>query len=127
MTHQLALPLTAQRVHRSKAVMAAADAAGARGIALGLEKAQRVSPDFIARACDHIKLYLRDHGRTSGEILTDSCKMAGIVSTDDRHFGGVFRKLLDAQQIRRVAVGVKRSKGHGSAGGSAYELVAAAP
>ena len=68
--------------------------------------------------------YLMVHGISSGEILTDSCKLAGIRSTDDRHFGPVFRTLIRRGLIKWLG-DARRVKGHASRGGSLYVLVAA--
>lgn len=90
-------------------------------IAAGERKAAKVAPAFTSAACAHILAYLKAHGRSSGELLTDSCKLAGIKSSDDRHFGAVFQRLLRDGAIQWVAP-CKRIKGHASRGGSLYEL-----
>ncbi len=100
----------------------AARAMGDRAIAAGKAKALSIDPAFIDSASAHITDYLRLHGTSSGELLTDSCKLAGIRSTDDRHIGCVFRTLLKRGVIRWVGP-CKRVKGHASRGGSLYALV----
>lgn len=104
--------------------VAAAARAGDRAIARGEAKARAIDPDFVDRACAHFVAYLRQHGTSSGELLTDSAKLAGIRSSDDRHFGVVTRTLLRRGVIRWAGACV-RTKGHASRGGSLYELVAA--
>jgi hypothetical protein len=110
-----------QRLDRTLAAQVAR-AAGERAIALGAEKARRVAPAFIERACAHVLAYLREHGVSSGELLTDSCKLAGIRSTSDKHMGCVYRSLLRAGLIR-WAGDARRTKGHLTRGGSLYSLV----
>lgn len=95
--------------------------AGDRAIAIGAAKAASIDPAFLQRAADHMLAYLRAHGVSSGEILTDSCKLAGIRSSDDRHFGAVTRRLLSRGLIRWAGP-CKRTKGHATRGGSLYEL-----
>lgn len=100
----------------------AARSMGDRAIAAGKAKALSIDPAFIESASAHITSYLRAHGVSSGELLVDSCKLAGIRSSDDRHFGVVFRMLLKRDVIR-WAGSCKRVKGHASRGGSLYALV----
>lgn len=118
---QLALIFDAPRLVRPDP-LPAARAIGDRAIAAGKAKALAIDPAFIEKACAHITDYLRLHGTSSGELLTDSCKLAGIRSSDDRHFGVVFRMLLKRGVIR-WAGSCKRVKGHASRGGSLYALV----
>ena len=77
--------------------------------------------DFRSKAMAHILSYLRKHGISSAEMLTDSCKLAGIKSGDDRHFGVVYRTLL-AERAIYWAGPCRRAKGHASHGGSMYAL-----
>lgn len=102
--------------------MARAQRAGDRAIALGADKARRIDPTFIERAQAHMLAYLGEHGISSGELLTDSCKLNGIRSSEDRHFGAVTLGLLRKGQIRIVGR-CQRSKGHGSDGGKIFGLV----
>ena len=81
----------------------------------------RVALDFRSQAMAHIVSYLRKHGISSAEMLTDSCKLAGIKSGDDRHFGVVYRTLL-AERAIYWAGPCRRAKGHASHGGSLYAL-----
>lgn len=117
---QLALLLQPPRLDRTDA-MRAAKRQGDAAIAAGAAKASSIDPGFIENACAHIKEYLKEHGTSSGELLVDSCKLAGISSTSDKHFGVVFRRLLNLRVIRFVGF-VPRTKGHGSAGGKTYAL-----
>lgn len=117
---QLCLLLTPPRLDRTDALRAA-KRQGDAAIAAGAAKATSIAPGFIDSACAHIKAYLGQHGVSSGEILSDSCKLAGIVSTSDKHFGAVVRRLLDRGVIEYVGP-CKRTKGHGSRGGSLYRL-----
>ena len=80
-----------------------------------------VGLDFRSQAMAHILSYLRKHGISSAEMLTDSCKLAGIKSGDDRHFGVVYRTLL-AERAIYWAGPCRRAKGHASHGGSLYAL-----
>ena len=119
--NQAMLALTPAKLHRGPAVEAAARGMGDRAIQAGELKAAKVCPLFRAQAEAHILAYLGQHGISSGELMTDSCKLAGIVSTDDRHFGCVYRALLKRQAIRRAGE-CPRMKGHASLGGSLYAL-----
>lgn len=117
---QLCLLLQAPRLDRT-AALRVAKTQGDQAIAAGAEKASSVDPVFIDNACAHIEQYLKDHGKSSGELLVDSCKLAGIVPLDDRHFGVCFRRLLKAGVIEWAGE-ARRSRGHGSRGGSLYRL-----
>ena len=101
--------------------MAGAIRAGDRAIALGAAKATRIDPLFVERACAHVLSYLAEFGVSSGELLTDSCKLAGVKPADDRHFGLVFRTMLKRGLICWAGA-CKRAKGHASRGGSLYRL-----
>ena len=120
---QLALDLAPPALPARTRARAAAKRLGDHAIAAGAEKATRIDPTFITRACEHIVAYLRAHGISSGELLVDSCKLHGIRSDEDRHFGAVFRRLLDAKQIACIRSDVPRARGHGSSGGKLYVLV----
>ena len=92
-----------------------------RAIKAGADKARRIDPLFVERAKAHVLAYLAEFGVSTGELLTDSCKLAGIRSTDDRHMGVVFRSLLKAGMIRWAGE-AKRTKGHASRGGNRYAI-----
>lgn len=122
---QLALDLPIPAVPERRTALKVAKRRGDQAIAAGAEKAKRIDPAFIEAACAHVRAYLTQHGTSSGEMLVDSCKLAGIRSDEDRHFGAVFRRLLNAKQIRCTRSDVPRARGHGSSGGKLYELVRA--
>ena len=116
---QAALNFDPPPLERKPFVLAAAKRQGDAAIAAGAEKATRVDPSFIDVACAHILAYLQAHGTSSGELLTDSCKLAGIRPVEDRHFGVVFQRLMRNKQIRVVGFAA-RAKGHGSSGGKVW-------
>lgn len=115
------LDLEPAKLNRPAVLAAIARKAAEAAIAAGDRKAAKISPAFTSAACAHILAYLKAHGTSSGELLTDSCKLAGIKSSDDRHFGAVFQRLIRDGAIR-WAGSCKRIKGHASRGGSLYEL-----
>jgi hypothetical protein len=102
--------------------MVGACRAADKAIKQGADKAKRIDPLFIERASAHILSYLAEFGVSSGELLTDACKLAGIRSSDDRHFGAVYRRMLSRGLIR-WAGDCKRSKGNACRGGSVYAVV----
>lgn len=118
---QLALNFDPPRLLRPDP-LPAAKRQGDRAIAAGKAKALSIDPAFIERASAHIESYLRLHGVSSGELLVDSCRLNGIRSTSDKHFGCVFRRLLNRHVIKCVGE-ARRTRGHGSRGGSLYALV----
>lgn len=86
-------------------------------------KTARASADFRERASVCILAHLEQHGPTSGEVLTDACKAAGIVppkGMDDRVFGPVYQSLAAHQRIRPRGTAT-RSKGHGTSGARVWE------
>lgn len=85
-------------------------------------KADRDTPGFIADACAFVLRYLRAHGETSGEFLTDACKAAGIRPLNDKQFGAVYGTLSRRKLIRCVRLGM-RTKGHGTSGARFWEAV----
>jgi hypothetical protein len=82
---------------------------------------------FIARAKECALRYLREHGPTSGEDLTDVCKAAGIFpdpGRDDRDFGQVYQGLSNDKLITKVpGVDVPRRRGHRTSGGNLWKVV----
>lgn len=91
------------------------------------DKTARASADFRERASAFILAHLEQHGPTSGEMLTDACKAAGITppkGMDDRVFGPVYQSLAYHQRIRQCGTAT-RSKGHGTAGARVWERVGA--
>lgn len=121
---QLALDFTPQKMNRQAVLLAIAAKQGCECIERGAAKAQAIAPGFVDAAGAHMLAYLSAHGTSSGELLTDSCKLAGIRSSDDRHFGVVFRSLIRRGLIRWAGE-CRRVKGHASRGGSLYCLVVA--
>lgn len=78
--------------------------------------------NFIAEAMVFVRNYLRANGEASGETITDACKEAGIKPPrDDRAFGPVFMNLIRDQIIEKCGE-CKRTKGHGTSGGSIYRI-----
>lgn len=117
---QLALifdqPTPAYTVEHARA---AGQEAGERAAA----KAQRQDDGFRERAAAFVLGYLQQHGTSSGELITDAAKLAGIKPADDRAFGPVYATLARAGKI--VAAGFcARRKGHGTAGGRLWRLAA---
>ena len=120
--NQLALAFDPPRLARPAVLFTLAKAQGEAAMARGEAKATQIAPDFTERASAHILAYLQAHGISSGELLTDSCKLAGIRSSDDRHFGVVFRTMIRRGLIRWAGE-CRRVKGHASRGGSLYSMV----
>jgi len=92
---------------------------------MSLSKAQRATPDFLARAKAVVLAHLGRHGPTSGEDLTDACKAAGLRPHDDRAFGGVFMSLSKRSMPMIVCLraDLVRRHGHGTSGGRLWGLV----
>lgn len=81
----------------------------------------KAGENFGRTASEFILSYLRQHGATSGEDITDACKAAGIKPHDDRAFGPVYMSLSRKGIIRKAGM-VPRRKGHATAGGYVWEL-----
>lgn len=86
------------------------------------DNAHQVCADFSERAARYILSYLEKHKVASGEDITDSCKMAGIIPHDDRAFGAVYATLARRKMIRPAGFCMRR-KGHGTAGGRLWSLM----
>lgn len=96
---------------------AAGDMAGQRAA----DKAERLEAGFRERAAAFVLGYLAQHGISSGELVTDAAKLAGIKPPDDRAFGPVYASL--SRKGRIVSAGFcARRKGHGTAGGRLWRL-----
>ncbi len=96
---------------------AAGEVAGERAA----DKAERADDGFRERAQAFVLGYLAQHGTSSGELMTDAAKLAGIKPPDDRAFGPVYAVLARRGMI--VAAGFcARRKGHGTAGGRVWRL-----
>lgn len=94
----------------------------------GMARAERAAGnDFSERAEAFVLKYLETVPHSSTELLTDACKVAGIVPPkDDRAFGPVYSRLLRTNAI--VTIGdCKRRKGHGTAGGRVVALASKWP
>lgn len=83
--------------------------------------ADNAGEKFGQEAARFVVSYLRVHGATAGEDLTDACKRVGIVPHDDRAFGPVYMRLSRAGLIEKAGY-VPRRKGHGTSGGSVWKL-----
>lgn len=82
-----------------------------------------VSPDFLERAAAFVEQTLRERGASSGEVLVSLCELAGIRSTDSRHFGAVLRR-LSARGVIECCGYCERAKGHGTAGARLWRIKA---
>lgn len=94
----------------------------------GMARAARsAGNDFAEQAEAFVLRYLERVPHSSTELLTDACKVAGIVpAKDDRSFGPVYSRLLNAKLI--VTIGdCKRRKGHGTRGGRVVALASKWP
>lgn len=83
---------------------------------------RRAGERFRTNAGAFIVRYLREHGATAGEVITDACKASGITppnGMDDRAFGPVYMRLARAGAIRKAGM-VARTKCHGTAGGNVW-------
>jgi hypothetical protein len=87
-----------------------------------LQHAEERRPSFMEEAQSFVLDYLREHGPTSGEVLTVACKQACVVPHDDRAFGAVYMGLRRRGLIHRVGE-CKRLRGHNTGGGSIYAAV----
>lgn len=96
-------------------------AAGDRGMAICLAKAERNAPDFVEKAEKAILDHLRIVRQCSGEVLTDIARARGAIPHDDRAFGAVFKGLAKRGLIRSIGFCV-RTKGHGTAGGRIWGI-----
>jgi hypothetical protein len=86
-----------------------------------VESAANLWAPFSERAEAFVLNYLRNHGDTAGEVITDACKAAGIRPHDDRAFGPVYMRLARRGEIRKVGT-CARHKGHLTAGGNVWGL-----
>jgi len=96
-----------------------ARAAGEYAGNLAADRAEKVDPEFRARALDFIVGYIRQQGEATGESATEAAIMAGITAPDARAFGPVYAAAIKRGLIRVVGY-VPRLRGHGSAGGKRY-------
>jgi len=82
---------------------------------------ENAGPCFKARAMRFVADYLRKHGETPGEDITDAMWAAGIQAHDRRAMGPVLMQLLRDGIIEKCGTCV-RKRGHGTGGGSVYRL-----
>ncbi len=104
--------------------LAAARAAGEEAGNRAADRAERATAEFREKAATCFLKYLaaQPGGLSTGELMTDAAKQAGIRPPDDRAFGPVFQALSRGNKIAFDGF-VPRTKGHGSAGGKRWRLV----
>lgn len=90
-------------------------------IARVAKRAETERKGFVRDAQLFVRGYLLQFGPTSGEVMTEACKEAGIVPHDDRAFGAVYLGLARRREIVKVGT-VPREKGNGTAGGNIWRL-----
>lgn len=79
-------------------------------------------PTFSEQA-EAVILQTLAEGPASSELLTITCRRAGITPRkDDRAFGGVYMRLARAGRIEKAGT-VKRVRGHYTSGGNVWRLV----
>lgn len=98
-----------------------AQAMGEIGMKRALDHAEADEPGFSERAQAFVLEYLRVHGVSSGELVTDACKLAGIKPAEDRAFGPVYAVLARRKQIEFAGFCARR-KAHGTSGGRLWRL-----
>ncbi len=76
---------------------------------------------FREQAQQFVLDYLKTHGATSGEDITNACVASGIKPHDERAFGGIFMSLSKQRKIFKVGT-CQRVKGHGTSGGNIWDL-----
>jgi hypothetical protein len=101
--------------------MTTARAEGQRQLELAEHTANRADASFGDLTRDFILQYLRAHGPTSGEVITNAAKRSGIRPKDDRAFGGPYNS-LQKRGLIMVDGMVTRFKGHGSGGARIWRL-----
>lgn len=100
---------------------AAARKAGERAGNLAADKAEREATGFRERAEAFVCGYLKQHGVSSGELVTDAAKLAGIKPPDDRAFGPVYKSLARRGLIAQAGWCLRR-KGNCTGGGRLWRL-----
>lgn len=100
----------------------AAHIEGERGMAISLQAAERVQPDFSETAKRAILAHLSAVGQASGEDLVDVAIAHGATPPDARAFGGIFQSLSRAKQIVCIRSDLPRKRGHGTSGGKLWGL-----
>lgn len=99
-------------------------AAGAHGMALAIDAAERRDPLFRAKAEQAILKHLAHAPmfRASGEELVHIAKGMGAVPHDDRAFGSVFQQMERRGLTRCLRSDLPRKRGHGTSGGKLWGL-----
>ena len=100
----------------------AAQAMGIEGMRRAAEHAESDEPGFREQAQAFVLAYLDKHSVSSGELITDAAKLAGIRPPDDRAFGAIYAVLSRRNQIAFAGFCL-RKKGHSTAGGRIWRLV----
>lgn len=86
-------------------------------------RAERAVSDFREKAAAFMLRFLAENGGvSSSELMTDAAVQSGIKVSDTRAFGPVFQSLAREDKIAFDGY-VRRTKGHGSAGGKRWRLV----
>lgn len=116
---QMTLDMGAE--HRAPTALEKARAAGDRAAAACADKSTLRTPEWRERATLWVLDHLQKHGPTSGEDLTDGCKLAGIHAHDDRAMGAVISKLVRDNLIEKYG-NCQRRRGHGTAGGCIWRI-----
>lgn len=107
--------------HQAPSALDKARAAGDRAATACADKATRITADWRERAEAWVLQHLDKHGPTSGEDLTDGCKLAGIHAHDDRAMGAVIGVLARTGRIEKYGY-CPRRRGHGTAGGVIWRI-----
>lgn len=85
------------------------------------DHAEQHDPGFAVAAESFALGYLTQYGPTSGEIIVNACKAAGIVPHNDRAFGPVFLRLARSRRIVKAGY-TPRLKGHLAPGACIWRL-----
>lgn len=91
------------------------------GMSQVAKKAERFCEGFSSKAKSFVLEYLKDHGPSSSEVITNACKLSGIRPHDDRAFGPVYFHLARTGEITKAGI-CRRTKGHGTTGGNIWAL-----
>lgn len=83
--------------------------------------ARNAGEQFQKAAPKAVLEYLKTHGDSSGEAITDAVKAQDIVPHDDRAFGSVYHHLARQGKIEKRGYAT-RTKGHGTSGGNIWGL-----
>ena len=89
--------------------------AGNAAMTACVTKAQRIDPEFIAKAEKAILSHLHTVGEAKGEELTDIAKAKGAIPHSDKAFGAVFKGMAFKHLIKKTGY-APRTRGHGAPG-----------